>query len=391
MVLALGCSAALAGTAGKFQPPYNENEVWTPACGQGNGYKQDQYHMQLNPDFTKYHLGEDWNGVCGGSTDLDAPLVAIADGQVTYLDAVDDSTKGKQLYIRYSFPYAKEAGGLVTFDSAYLHLNGFATGITWTSGVPNSGSIVTQGQPVAYIGGTGGWIPHLHWEAQWDLNIPLTTNPYQNPLIKSQALQYRAPSLIVDDRRDSVDYTLPADGFWYTFTMTGNAPSSTTYVEYQGQKKTLKQAIAAGWIDAEGVIFDSAGSWYYYLDVDANFFENGKQYGFKPLLAGVTYHILVPRNNFQKDRARIDMLHAVENDARFVYVKMDVSNPYEYDPNWDPAWDLHKMAFQLADGRIAYVNQITYKANRLIRNTSYYDPDLGQWTAWKWVDWNQLY
>jgi len=304
------------------------------------------------------------------------------------MDTVDDSTKGKQLYIRSSFPYAKEADGLVTFDTAYLHLNGFAPGISWTSGVPNSGSMVTLGQPVSYIGGTGGWVPHLHWEAQWDLNIPLTSNPYQNPLTITQALKYRAPSLVVDDRRDSLDYALPADGFWYTFTMAGNAPSSTTYVEYQGQKKTLKQAITAGWIDPEGVIFESAGSWYYYPDVDVNFFENSKQYGFKPLLIGVTYHILVPRNGFQGDRARLDMLHALEGDSRFVNVLV---NTYAYDPSWDPAWDLHKMAFQLSDGRTAYANQATSKANRLVRYTTYYDPDTGQWGAWRSVDWNTLY
>ncbi len=332
-------------------------------------------------------MGEDWNGICGGNSDEGAPLLAIADGEVVFLDSVGTVPgQGKRLYIRHSFPYTYATNDVMTLDIAMLHLQNIGSGISWSG--PGTGSTITKGQPVAYLGKTGTTSAHLHWEAQSDLTIPLGTNPYQNPLTIARALQYRAPSLIVDDRRDSIIHTLPVDSFWYTFTMEGNAPSSTMYVEYQNQKKTLRQAITAGWIDPEGVIFESAGSWYYYLDVDANFFENGKQYGFKPLLAGVTYHILVPRNSFQGDRARLDMLHALESDSRFVNVLVDT---YAYDPNWDTVWDLHKMVFQLSDGRIAYANQATSKTNRLVRYTAYYDPDTGQWGAWKSVDWNSLY
>ncbi len=376
--------APVGPPAGIFGLPYNENQTG-PNCSTP-GWKLDQYHMQWNTDFSKYHMGEDWNGLCGGSTDENYPLLAIADGKVVYIDDVDDTSKGKQLYIRYSFPYAPGPSDVQTFDSAYLHINGVATGVTWSGS--GTGSNVVMGQEVAYVGGTGGWTPHLHWEVQWDDTISLSENSYQNPLTKSHALKYRAASLIVDDRKQSLGYTVLGDGQWYSFTMQGNAPSSTMYIKYNGERKSLKNAIAAGWIPSMGILYESGGSWYYYSDVDDNFFEDGKQYAISSLISGVEHLIPVPQNSFQRDRARLDMIHAVENDSRFADALIET---YGYDPNWDPSWELHWMAFRLSDGRTAYVNQITYKTNRLVRNTNYYDPDLVQWTGWKWFDWNQLY
>ena len=344
--------------------------------------------MQWNTDFSKYHMGEDWNGKCGGSTDENYPLLAIADGKVVYIDDVDDTSKGKQLYIRYSFPYAPGPSDVQTFDSAYLHINGVATGVTW-SGL-GTGSAVFEGDTVAYVGGTGGWTPHLHWEVQWDDTIGLSENSYQNPLTKSHALKYRAASLIVDDRKQSIGYAVPGDGQWYSFTMQGNAPSSTMYIKYNNERKSLKNAIAAGWILYDGVQFKDNGVWYAYTDVDDNFFENGKEYAIAALISGVEHFIPVPQNGFQSDRARLDMIHAVENDSRFAEVHVETYGK-EAPWNLNSAWDIHWMRFKLSDGRTAYVNQITLRSNPLVRNTSYYDPDLGQWTGWKWFDWNQLY
>lgn len=351
-----------------------------------------EWNTDINPatglPINKYHLGEDWNGMCIGDTDENYPLLAIADGKVVYIDDIDDSAKGKQLYIRYSFPYAPGPNDVQTFDSVYLHINGVFAGITWSGA--GTGSDVVMGDEVAYLGGTGGWTPHLHWETQWDDTIGLSENSYRNPLTKSHALKFRASSLIVDDRKQYLGYTVPGDSQWYSFTMQGNAPSSTMYIKYNGERKSLKNAIAASWIPSAGILHNVSGVWYSYNDVDDNFFENGKQYAIASNISGVEHFIPVPQSSIdnQKDRARLDMIHAVENDSRFAEV---LTNTYGYDSNWNPSWEIHWMAFKFSDGRTAYVNQITNKTNRLIRNTNYYDPDLGQWTGWQWFDWNQLY
>lgn len=374
--------------AGQFDLPFDENQTWTD-CGSIGWKPRTQYHMEYYSEKGKYHMGEDWNGICGGNTDEGAPLLAIASGKVVFLDNIGTvSGQGRRLYIRHSFPYAPTTNDVMVFDSAYLHLQGMASGITWDPGVPSSGSVVSMGQTVAYLGKTGTDYAHLHWEAQTDLSIPLGTNPYQYPLMIDHALKYRAPSLIVNDRQDVRGYSVPQPGNWYSFTMQGNAPSSTMYVKRNGERKSLKNAIAAEWIPSEGILHEKNGSWHYYNDVDLNFFEDGSRYAIKSLVSGTIHFIPVPRNDFQDDRARIDMIHAVENDSRFTYVRTDSSG---HNPNWSNDFELYWLGFELTSGGVVYANQATDKNNPLERYTTYYDPDLGQWTDWQQVDRNKLY
>jgi len=238
-------------SAGPFGLPYNVNRTW-PACGSSGWVpygdpNSHQYHMQYYSAVGKYHMGEDWNGqpgTCDGNSDEGAPLLAIGDGKVVFLDNVGTvNGQGKRLYIRHSFPYALAQNGVMTFDSVLLHLQGIASGITWSGS--GTGSTVTKGQTVAYLGKTGTVWAHLHWETQTDSTIPLGINPYQNPLIITHALKYRAPSLIVDDRSDPITFGGTA-GQWTVFQMTGNAPSSIAYMEYNGERKSLQNAINAG-------------------------------------------------------------------------------------------------------------------------------------------------
>ena len=380
--------AADPPVAGVFSRPYYED--WTWPCGSSGWVaygdpRSHQYHMQYYDVLGKYHMGEDWNGVC---EDTNAPLRAIADGKVVYVDDVDDNGKGKQLYIRHTFPYAKEASGFKTFDSVLLHVNGFEPLDL------KSGDLVARGEQVAFLGGTGGWTPHLHWEVQWDITLPLTgseSNPYQQPLTIAHALRYRPPSLIVDDRRDEQVYLLLQDRF-SAFLMTGNAPSSTLYIEWNNEKKTLKQAMEAGWLPPWGVLFEENGEWWCYLDPDNNFFEHGRRYAIIGSVPGALFHMPIPGNRYQQDRARLDMLHAVEGDSRFERV---FTETYEYVPDWISGFDLHKLAFRFIrspqEAWLVYANQLTRKSNPLERFTTFFNPDLEVWMDWKAVDRNQLY
>lgn len=395
-----GCIVSLAhadpAPTGPFGPPYNENESW-PQCGSSGWVPYGdpdahQYHMQYYSAVGKYHMGEDWNGQagsCDGNSDMGAPLLAIGDGQVVFLDNVGTvQGQGKRLYVRYSFPYAQANNDIMTFDIAMLHLQGMGSGISWSGS--GTGSFVTKGQTIAYLGNSGTTWAHLHWEAQTDLTIPLGTNPYQNPLTKTHALKYRAPFMIVDDRRDEITYATGTGGSYAFFTMTGNAPSSTAYMERNGERKSLQKAVDAGWMNISHIAYQDGGSWHYFYNIDDNFFQDGRQYAISANLSGVVLHILVPRNSYQDDRARLDMLHAVENDSRFVNVH---SETFGKETSWSlyPEWDIHWMRFGLSDGRTTYANQITYRANPLIRAVCFYDPDLGQWTNWQSVGWNNLY
>ncbi|MBI3627777.1 MAG: M23 family metallopeptidase [Candidatus Sungbacteria bacterium] len=352
-----------------------------------------QWNGDVNPNtglpINKYHDGEDWNGKCGGDTDLGAPLYAIGTtGQVVYLDRSAPQGYGNRLYIRYSIAYSKGTNGVLTFDMGYLHLQDIVPSINWDPNTPGSGSFVTSGQLVAHLGGTGGWVPHLHWEAD-ATNLPINTNQYQNPLYLSTALSYRSPSLITDDRRDQKGYVFPTT-YYGTFTMSGNAPSSLAYVEYNGEKKSLKNAVAAGWIPAWAINFydTSSGKWYYYTNVDDNFFQNGKQYAIIANVSNAVFRFFVPRNSFQPDRARLDMLKAASKDSR---VSSILTETYSQNPNWDTNWVLYSLSFLLTDSRTMAFYQVTSKSNPLTRYTGFYDPNTGAWSGWVWTDWNALY
>ena len=389
----LFCNLSLAGSypesTGPTGLPFNENQTG-PLCsipGWSTNGDSHQFHMEFNPDqkIEKFHMGEDWNGRCGNDTDEGYPLLAIADGEVVLLDSVGTvSGQGKRFYSRHTFPYSQNTAGVMVVESAMLHLQKMGTGIV-------DGAKVKKGQTVAYLGKTGTTFAHLHWEMRYDLtsSVPVSANPYILPLTIDKAVKYLPPSLVVDDRR--YYQTWPANNLtWSYYRSASNSPSSLAYVKKDGVVKTFRHAVEAGWITSRNIQYKkSDGKWYYYTtNVDAHFFEAGKEYRVMSTLSGVTYYLPTPSNNFQSDRARLDMINAVKYDDRFV--SFDTSD-YQVINDWHPDWILHMMVFTLDSGEKTAVAQITNKANPLKRQTTFIDPNTGDWVAFKVVNWNKLY
>jgi len=371
---------------GFFKLPYNEGQQWS-LCGSIGWLPMTQFHMRFdneepNPTY-KYHMGEDWNGKCGGDSDEGAPLFALADGEISFLDNGIFGGQGKRLYIRYAIPYSYAPNGVMLMDSGYLHLKDIASGLAFQSQV-------VRGQTVGTLGKTAttSISAHLHWHMYWNASLDSSANPYKPVLSKADALKYRAPSLIVDDRRDEIVHPISTGGYYTIFTMYGIAPSSTAYIEYGGERKSLKKAIEAGWLTSNMLAHESGGSWYYWPDVDMNFFDMGRTYAVSSYVANATLHIPFPRNNFQDDRARLDMLHEVEDDSRVASLIVEW---YGNNTGLYSDWNLHWMWVKLTDEREMYVTQITSKTNPFIRYTDYFDMDTNQWRGWQAVDRNKLY
>lgn len=389
----LFCNLSSAGTfpepTGPAGLPFNENQTG-PLCST-SGWVIDgdshQFHMEFNPDpkIEKFHIGEDWNGKCGSDTDEGYPLLAIADGEVILVDSVGTiSGQGKRLYLRHTFPYSQNTAGVMVVESVMLHLQKMNTGIV-------AGAKVKKGQTVAYLGKTGTTLAHLHWEMRYDLtsSVPVNTNPYSAPLTIDKAVKYLPPSLVVDDRRYYQTWSAN-NSTWTYYKPFLNSPSSLAYVKKDGEVKSLRHAIEAGWITSRNIQFKkSDGKWYYYTtNVDLHFFEAGKEYRVMSTLSGVTYYLPIPNNKFQPDRARVDMINAVRYDDRFV--SFDTVS-HEIVDDWHPDWILHKMTFTLDSGEETLVAQITNKANPLKRQTNFIDPYTGAWSGFKSINWNKLY
>jgi murein DD-endopeptidase MepM/ murein hydrolase activator NlpD len=114
------------------------------------------------------HLGEDWNGVKGGNSDLGDPVYSTAHGLVVFARDVHLGW-GNVVVIRHIF---LEGGRLVTVDSLYGHLDRILV---------KEGKQVLRGQLVGTIGTGHGLYPaHLHFEIHKNIEMGVTRNGFRH-------------------------------------------------------------------------------------------------------------------------------------------------------------------------------------------------------------------
>lgn len=105
------------------------------------------------------HLGEDWNGVGGGDTDLGDPIYSAANGIVTFAEDFRLGW-GNVVIIRSAY---MENGEMKFVDSLYGHLLDFRV---------KKGDIVKRDQLIARMGNNRGMYPaHLHFEMRKNINV----------------------------------------------------------------------------------------------------------------------------------------------------------------------------------------------------------------------------
>lgn len=104
------------------------------------------------------HLGEDWNAVTGGNTDLGEPIYSIANGYVKFARDVKGGW-GNVIRINHKLPSGKMV------ESLYAHCNSiFVSENSW----------VKQGEKIGSIGTAHGkYFAHLHLEMRSNVDLPL--------------------------------------------------------------------------------------------------------------------------------------------------------------------------------------------------------------------------
>lgn len=124
---------------------------------------------------TPRHMGEDWNGVGGGNSDLNDPVYTIGNGLVTY--AADARGRwGKVVIVRHALR-EPSSGKVYCCQSLYAHLNRIDVQL---------GQLVKRGDQVGTIGTNRGMFPaHLHAELHYNVlancghqGIPKTPQNY---------------------------------------------------------------------------------------------------------------------------------------------------------------------------------------------------------------------
>ncbi|MDL5050036.1 M23 family metallopeptidase [Oscillatoria amoena NRMC-F 0135] len=114
--------------------------------------KPDGEGYYLSRGIRGRHLGEDWNGVGGGNTDLGDPVYSVAHGLV--ISASDlKMGYGKTVFVVHKF---MENGKIRMVETLYAHLHQITV---------SRGDVVRRGQKVGTIGtGNGLYTAHLHFE-----------------------------------------------------------------------------------------------------------------------------------------------------------------------------------------------------------------------------------
>jgi len=108
------------------------------------------------------HMGEDWDGIGGGDTDLGDPVTVIGDGVVVFARDCHQGW-GNVIIVRHAF---REGGSVRNVDSLYGHLNKILV---------RRGQTVKRGQQIAEIGNAHGlYDAHLHLEVRRNLAIGMS-------------------------------------------------------------------------------------------------------------------------------------------------------------------------------------------------------------------------
>jgi murein DD-endopeptidase MepM/ murein hydrolase activator NlpD len=132
----------------------------------------------------RYHMGEDWNGIAGGNSDLGKPVYATANGIVVFARDMRMSW-GNLVIIRHVY---LEDSKLKMVDSVYAHLDKILI---------RDGQQVVRGQQVGTIGTAHGMYPaHLHFEIRKNLNIGFNQRAFPRDFTA-----YYAPSAFIGPHR----------------------------------------------------------------------------------------------------------------------------------------------------------------------------------------------
>lgn len=119
-----------------------------------------KYFLALNFGEEK-HLGEDWNGIGGGNTDLGDPVHVISNGLVTFSKEVCCGW-GNVVRIVHRIPNHPEYDYV---ESVYAHLQNIQV---------KPGDLVRRGDKIGAIGTANGrYMAHLHLELRSFINMSL--------------------------------------------------------------------------------------------------------------------------------------------------------------------------------------------------------------------------
>ncbi len=147
------------------------------------------------------HLGEDWNGVGGGDTDLGDPIYSVAHGVVVFSDDVRKGW-GNCIIVRHAY---RDADGKIRYvDSQYGHLLKRHVKLH---------DRVKRGQQIGTMGSNRGmYAAHLHFEMRKELRLGMNRSAWP----RDNTCYYHPTNFINANRKlrsSSKQYPIPVNTF----------------------------------------------------------------------------------------------------------------------------------------------------------------------------------
>lgn len=119
-------------------------------------------YYNAQPFGNNMHLGDDWNAVTGGNTDLGDPIFAIGNGLVRTTHNYGGGW-GQVIWLIHCMDSSEHRPSFVT--SLYAHCDTILV---------SQGDWVRKGQQIGTIGNANGqYLAHLHLEIRDSLELPL--------------------------------------------------------------------------------------------------------------------------------------------------------------------------------------------------------------------------
>jgi murein DD-endopeptidase MepM/ murein hydrolase activator NlpD len=182
------------------------------------------------------HMGEDWDGVGGGDTDLGDPVYCIGDGIVVFARDCHQGW-GNVIIVRHAY---RDGGSVRNVDSLYGHLNKILV---------KRGQNVKRGQQIAEIGNAHGlYDAHLHLEIRKNLAIGMSRDKFAQDLSN-----YYDPTTFIESHRrlatNGASYRVAMNTFTYDSRINWDKLRNFTHAHSGGGSSesayALKKALAS--------------------------------------------------------------------------------------------------------------------------------------------------
>jgi murein DD-endopeptidase MepM/ murein hydrolase activator NlpD len=182
------------------------------------------------------HLGEDWDGIGGGDTDLGDPIYCIGEGIVVFARDCHMGW-GNVVIVRHSY---RENGQVKNIDSLYGHLDQILV---------RRGQLVGRGQKIATMGNAHGlYDAHLHLEIRKNIEIGMSRAAFAQ-----DSSNYYDPSQFINGHRHlqggGASYKVAMNTFVRDSRINWDAAKRNQRSRYRGSTresaKNLKKAVAA--------------------------------------------------------------------------------------------------------------------------------------------------